>query len=83
MNCKCWEETNTKLREMNLRLVGATFLVPSFTLVPIIATGWIDDTKAPKGQKRRPTAMLATHCPFCGTKIEVPKEVEEPSKAGE
>ena len=74
MKCKCWAETQEKLKTMNLKLVGATFLMPSFTLVPTIATEWIDETKAPKGQKRRPTAMLASHCPFCGTKIENPKD---------
>ena len=69
MNCKCLEDTNAKLREMNLKLVGYTYLMPSFRVVPTVQTDWIDADAAPKGKKRKPTQMLATHCPFCGTPV--------------
>jgi hypothetical protein len=72
MNCSCWKNTQQELVARNLRLTGAAMLLPSFTLVPVIATEWRDPDKAPKGQKRRPPAVLASHCPFCGQKIEVP-----------
>lgn len=74
MNCKCKEEIDTKLKSMNLRLVGYTYLMPDFACVPQIKTEWIDDTKAPKWQKKRPVAMLASHCPFCGVKCQESKE---------
>jgi hypothetical protein len=72
MNCKCKDEINAKLATMNLRLVGYTYLMPDFRLVPQISTEWVSKDKAPKGEKNKPTAMLASHCPFCGVKIEQP-----------
>jgi hypothetical protein len=77
MKCKCWKEVDDKLREKNLRLTGATFVMPNFALVPTITTAWVDKEKAPKGQKRNPPAMLASHCPFCGVKIETKLTDEE------
>ncbi len=66
MNCKCREETNDRLKSMNLRLVGYTHLMPSFEVVPQIKTEWIDTKIAPKGKKKSPPAMIANYCPFCG-----------------
>jgi hypothetical protein len=82
MNCDCHTKVNEKLREMNLKLVGYAFIMPGFVLTPQIATEWIDKEKAPRGQKRNPTAMLASHCPFCGQKIEQ-KEEKETDDAGD
>jgi len=85
MNCNCWTELNEELKEKNLRLCGASILLPSFFLVPKLEMEWIDDSKAPRGQKKRPPGMLASHCPFCGIKIEVPKteDESETDKTGE
>ena len=73
MNCNCLNDVDDKLREKNLRLAGIAWVMPSFTVVVTIATEWVDDSKAPKGQKRRPPKLHASHCPFCGVKIEVLK----------
>lgn len=70
MNCDCINKIDEKLREQNLRLCGYAFVMPNFKPVITIQTEWIDEAKAPKGKKRSPTKMFASHCPFCGTKIE-------------
>lgn len=70
MNCKCKSEIDDKLKEVNLHLVGYAFTIPGFKLVPTVKTEWIDRNKAPKGKKNNPTCMFASHCPFCGVKIE-------------
>lgn len=72
MFCNCWTEVNAKLKEHNLRLNCASIRMPSFTLVPTLSTEWIDPSKAPKGKKRYPTQLMASHCPLCGT--EIPEE---------
>lgn len=73
MNCKCIEEINEKLEEHNLRLSGYAFVMPDFKPIITINTEWIDRDKAAKGQKNNPTKMFASHCPFCGIKIEQSK----------
>lgn len=70
MNCKCREESDEKLKAMNLRLVGYTFKMPSFELCPEVRTEWIDPKAAPKGQSKKPPSVLASHCPFCGKSVE-------------
>lgn len=45
-------------------------MMPNFNIVPNISTAWVDREKAPKGQKRNPPAMVASHCPFCGKPVE-------------
>lgn len=69
MNCDCKARTDEKLKEQNLKLVGYTFLMPDFDMVPQVETAWIDANKAPKGKKRTPPQMLASHCPFCGKSV--------------
>ena len=76
MKCKCWSELNERLKEKNLRLCSAAFRMPSFTLVPTLRTEWIRASEAPKGQKRNPPAMFASHCPFCGVAIEDEKVMD-------
>lgn len=66
MNCNCIEKLNEKLKEFNLRLSGYAYVMPSFKPVFTINTQWIDKDKAPKGKKKNPTFMFASHCPFCG-----------------
>lgn len=70
MKCDCINEINEKLKEHNLRLSGYAFMMPDFKAIITINTEWIDRDKAPKGQKRNPTKMHASHCPFCGKEIE-------------
>lgn len=73
MNGKCFDEIDTKLREKNLKLVGYAHVMPAFRLVPTVETAWLDKTKSPRGQKKSPPKMFASHCPFCGKPVE-PKE---------
>lgn len=72
--CGCRERINEKLREQNLRLSGMALVPPSYQYVPFVQTDWNDREKAPRGQKNNPPYMLASHCPWCGVKIEVEKE---------
>ena len=70
MNCKCIEEVNENLKNRNLELSGLAFVfAPKLDIIPFIATKWLDDKAAPKGAKRRPPPMFASHCPFCGVPI--------------
>lgn len=73
MNCNCINQIDDKLREKNLKLTGFAFIMPDFRLNPTVSTEWLDKDKAPRGQKRNPPAMFASHCPFCGTPVEKPK----------
>lgn len=79
MNCDCYTKINEKLKERNLKLIGYAFIMPGFVMTPQIKTEWIDRDKAPRGKKTSPTAMIASHCPFCGQKIEQqqPEEKED------
>lgn len=70
MNCNCINKIDDRLREQNLRLVGYAHTFPDFRIVPTVQTEWIDATKAPKGKRRSPTKMFASHCPFCGKPVE-------------
>ena len=63
-----------KLADKNLKLSGHSFLMPAFTLVPTVQTSWIDALKAPKGKKKSPPSLMASHCPFCGEKVPMPKK---------
>lgn len=69
-----------KLREKNLKLAGYAFMMPAFRPKITIKTEWIDREQAPKGQKRNPTAMIASHCPFCGVAYEKDDEQLTPPK---
>jgi hypothetical protein len=62
---------------MNLKLVGYAFMRPDFSARIHIETKWIDKAKAPKGEKTRPPAMIASYCPFCGKPYPVAKKEEE------
>ena len=68
--CNCINEIDDKLREQNLKLVGYAFMMPDFTPVINIRTEWVKRDQAPKGKKKSPTPMLASHCPFCGKAYE-------------
>lgn len=72
MNCNCINEVDDKLREKNLKLVGYAFIMPEFSARVQIATDWVSRNDAPKGQKQRPPAMLASFCPFCGKAVQPP-----------
>ena len=76
--CNCLNEIDNKLREQNLKIVGYAFRMPEFEAIAVIKTEWKDESKAPKGQKRRPPSMFASHCPFCGVKYPPAKsEIED------
>jgi hypothetical protein len=75
MNCKCLETINARLKEKNLKLSGYALTYPDFEAIFTINTEWIDRDKAPKGQKRSPTKMFVSHCPFCGTPVKEDKTV--------
>jgi hypothetical protein len=74
MNCDCINTINKKLAEKNLHLAGYSYLMPSFKPIFKIACDWDDESKTPRGQRRRPPSMFVSHCPFCGTKVEIPKD---------
>lgn len=69
MNCDCIEKMDERLKEKNLRLVGFAIPAPDYKVIPTVNTEWIDPSKAPKGEKNRPTKILASHCPFCGKSV--------------
>lgn len=77
MNCNCLKEIDDKLREKNLKLVGYAFIMPDFSVVPQLATDWLDRDKAPRGKKRSPPAMFASHCPFCGVPVAKAEQASE------
>lgn len=66
MNCTCFTKINESLKPLNQKLTGYTFIMPDFTLMPTVSTTWIDPSKAPKGQKKKPLSVIAPFCPFCG-----------------
>lgn len=70
MKCDCINKIDNKLRDKNLRLVGYAHVMPDFSIIPKLETEWIDPDRAPKGQKRNPPSMFASHCPFCGEPVE-------------
>lgn len=72
MKCDCLNEIGDELKKQNLRLVGLAF-TSSLGTVPYIQTGWIELEKAPKGKKKNPPYMFASHCPFCGQEIQSAK----------
>lgn len=73
MKCNCVAKIDERLKAKNLVLSGYALLMPDkgcpYT-VPVIATDWIDPSKAPRNKKCSPTKMFASHCPFCGVKVE-------------
>jgi hypothetical protein len=77
MNCTCWKEINEQLKEQNLELNNGAYIMPGFVFTPTIPTRWLDSSKVPKGQKKRPPAMKATHCPFCGKTIQAEQTPEQ------
>lgn len=67
MNCDCINEINKKLEEHNLRLCGYAYAMPAFKPIITIETEWVDKDKVvPNPNKKWPTKMFASHCPFCG-----------------
>lgn len=70
MKCNCIKELDEKLKSQNLQITGCAYAMPDFRLIPTIKTDWIDKNKAPKGKKNSPPYMFASHCPFCGIKLE-------------
>ena len=80
MKCNCLKEIDAKLKEKNLTITGVAWIMPTFQKVFTIETNWIDRDKAPKGHKRTPPKMHASHCPFCGVKLESDKETVDSPK---
>ncbi len=76
MNCKCIEELDAKLLEHNLLMACCALKFPNLKTVINLRTEWRDKSKAPRGQKNNPPSMRASHCPFCGVKLEADKEEE-------
>lgn len=72
-SCNCINKLDDKFREQNLKLVGYAFMMPDFRSVVTIRTEWVDKSKAPKGKRKSPPAMIASYCPFCGVKYPEPK----------
>lgn len=66
MNCNCLAVTNGQLAAKNLELCTAWQLQPFRTHYQI-HTQFRDKSKRKRGEK--PTPVLATFCPFCGTKL--------------
>ena len=74
MNCKCIEQVNGRLKDLNLQLSCTAWRMPGFVTTFALPTAWIDKDKAPKAEKKRPTPIYATYCPFCGQAIDNPGE---------
>jgi len=68
MNCNCLILVDEKLAARNLRL-SVAFVMPSFAIVPQIATTWLDVSKVPHGQKNKAPSVIVSHCPFCGAPV--------------
>lgn len=69
MNCDCVSRVNGKLKDQNLVLdISILFGDKMQTCEDMITIGthWLDKSKAKRG--KRPTPILVTFCPFCGTK---------------
>ncbi len=87
MMCDCFSRLDKELKERNLQLAGYALLQqPRLVVVPTIQTEWRDASKAPRGKKRNPPAVMGSHCPFCGTPAEpefVRRSPEGPSEGAE
>lgn len=79
MNCQCLSKIDAKLKAQNLELTGCIYVMPEFKRTPVIACGWIDRDKAPKGKRNSPPPMIASHCPFCGRKIKAKRTKKIPT----
>lgn len=67
MNCDCITRVNEKLSDNNLAL-DTLFLLDSGKSTLAIGTHFKDVDKKKRGD--RPTNLLVTFCPFCGTKAD-------------
>ena len=76
MNCKCISEIDAQLKEHNLSLHCVALAMPNLTTRITLKTGWIDKSKVSRSKIKFPPAMWASHCPFCGIKIEKEEEVK-------
>jgi hypothetical protein len=70
--CRCREKTNEKLAEYNAQIaVGFT---ASFEDGPVrkmgLAPPMIETEKLDKKKRGRPPILMASYCPFCGTKYD-------------
>lgn len=70
MRCNCIQEIDAKLKEQNVRLADSNFAMqwPECTTRFLIATQWVDSSKAPKGKVKRCPPLFAAYCPICGKK---------------
>lgn len=66
MNCNCVATINEKLKPLNLQLACEALIMPGMKTTLTLQTEWIDKSKAPKGEKGRPSKINITYCPFCG-----------------
>lgn len=67
MNCNCVRKINAVLAPKNLQLCVSYQIGPPMRDHIQIHTMFADARAKPRGQK--PTPVLATFCPFCGTKL--------------
>jgi hypothetical protein len=73
MNCDCIATVNEKLAEMNLALDTSIVLGKDMATADgflTISTHWKDSSKKVRGKK--PTTIIVTFCPFCGTRATKP-----------
>lgn len=71
--CNCIEVVDKKLAAQNLRLTGFAYAMPTGNPVITIAVQWVDLAAVPKGRKKWPPKVRASHCPFCGVKYPQPE----------
>lgn len=71
MKCDCIETVNEKLAEQNLAL-DTSFVfskgMKTGSAELTISTHWKDAAKKQRGKK--PTTIIVTFCPFCGTRAD-------------
>jgi hypothetical protein len=73
MNCDCIETVDKKLADKNLALDTSIVFgkdMSTADAVLTISTHWKDSSKKKRGKK--PTMLLVTFCPFCGTRAAKP-----------
>ena len=64
--CECIRQVNERLKEHNGRLTIGLGITPSMGVVARLLLGV---EKANKSDRRKPPAVSASHCPFCGDKL--------------
>jgi hypothetical protein len=70
LECKCWEETDAKLREHGYKLSDALSCLQwsqsrPMTVTHLLPLQRVDGKKLKRGE---PGSINISHCPFCGNK---------------